>query len=433
MNIKERFFLAILDPSDIKGVYKNLKELKTSEFISKPSLEELQKNKMKRLLEMAQKDIPYWSDVIKEDVLSSNLDVQGMLKGLPVLTKQVIRENGNRVYSPKITNFLKARTGGTTGEPLSIRRSYNCNSINKAALHRARLSWGIKPSDRVVFLYAFGVTSLKGRFRMFIANKRMGDAFPSNERATGKISKMLARFQPKAIEGFATGLLESIGRFNIKNKIKIPVIVSTGEMLYPHQRNALENHYSGKVYTYYGSNEIGSIAYECEHQNLHIVEEHVIVETLDDEGNAVIGKPGKVVVTDLDNFAMPFIRYALGDVAVLSDKPCACGRSTKIISELHGRTQDFLSNSKGDKLQATQLAGFLRDLKDVGDLQIKQLGENEITIQFTGRTNEALNEANMIKDHIDNRLGENINTSINQVGEILKTNRGKRPLIVRKV
>ncbi|HCQ16327.1 MAG TPA: hypothetical protein DIU20_08700, partial [Cryomorphaceae bacterium] len=333
----------------------------------------------------------------------------------------------------KETHYIVATTGGTTGNPLTIRRNYECDAISKAALWRARYVWGVSPSARALYLKAFGGGTRKGKLKMRLANKMVGEAFPSSDEDVKVITQIMHDFKPVAMEGYATGLLESVNRSRVKENFKIDVVVSTGEMLYPHQRKALEERYSAKVYTYYGSNEIGSIAFECEHNKLHICEEHVLVETLNEKGQPVINEPGKIVVTDLDNTAMPFIRYELGDIAVISDKPCSCGKSSRIISELVGRSQDYLSGSTGRRLQATQLAAYLKDLTQVGQLQFIQTGEDQISLQYDGKSANAEKEIDMILSHIHNRLGDQVVVTVDQVAEIPKTNRGKQPLVLRKI
>lgn len=402
-----------------------------SERLDMNQLRELQLRKLKSLLKVAQETTAYWPKVIKSDSFLNATSNAEILDELPELTKSVIRYEGEGIWSTTIDHYKVATTGGTTGHPLTVRRDFKCNAITKAALWRGRSWWGIAPSTKTLYLNSFGKGTFRGRLRLALAHKRLGEAFPSSEEAVQAISTQIAAFRPGAIEGFATGLLESVNRASEEDRIKVPVIVSTGEMIYPHQRKALENHYSASVYTYYGSNEIGSIAFECEHHQLHICEEHVIVETVNDKGESVINEPGKVLVTDLDNYSMPFIRYELGDVAVISDKQCSCGRSSHIISELLGRSQDFLSGKAGRRLQATQLAGYLKDLTQTGQLQFVQGVSGKIEVLYDGNEEAAKNELELVKDHIKDRLGSDIVIELTRVKEVKKTIRGKQPLVVR--
>ncbi len=431
MNLGDRIALGIINIKNLK-VINELKKLLKSQDWDRAKLEEYQKNRLQKLLNYAAQYVPYWREVnLASKVKEGN--AYSMLINIPILNKPIIREQGEKIWSEKESEYIVATTGGTTGNPLTIRRDYKCDAISKAALWRARYNWGVRPSDRAIYLKAFGGGTLKGKLKMRLANKRVGEAFPSSDEDVRIITRMMHDFKPVAMEGYATGLLESINRSQFKEDFKINVVVSTGEMLYPHQRKELEDRYSARVYTYYGSNEIGSIAFECEYHQLHICEEHVLVETLNEHDQPVINEPGRIVVTDLDNLAMPFIRYELGDVAVISDETCKCRRSTRLISELAGRSQDYLSGSNGTRLQATQLVAYLKDLTKVGQLQFIQTGEDQISIQYDGKSAGAGKEIEMIINHIHKRLGNQVGVITEAVDEIAKTSRGKQPLVLRKI
>lgn len=408
-----------------------MKQLKKTEFLGREEILNFQFTKYKALEKVAKNTVPYWSEVIRE--ITEEEFKQSRLSKMPILTKKIAKERGEEMWSAEVEEYIVATTGGTTGYPLTIRRSIECDEIIRAALWRARISWGAAPGVRGVHLFSFGSASFLGNLRMRMGNKKIGDAFPSSKEDMDAVSKMISQFKPKTLEGFATGLLASMEATSNKKDISIPVIISTGEMLYDHQRKALEEHYHGKVYTYYGCNEIGAIAFECEHQNLHVCEEHVIVETVDENGKPVIDEPGDLLVTDLDNIAMPLIRYKLGDIGVLSSEACSCGRGSQYISKLIGRSQDFLSGDEGRKLQATQLSGFLKDLTLTGQLQFIQKKEDKIIVFHDYSTAGTGEELELIENHLKKRLGGSVKIEFKLVDEIEKTGRGKQPLVLRKL
>ncbi len=429
MHIADQFYFIILNHKGWKSILKNLKLLLKFEGLLPYDIRLLQQKKLEQLWNHARHNVAYWSAI---DVSGSENNPQELLNSLPILTKSIIRKQDDKMWAANISNYIVATTGGTTGYPLTIRRDLNCDAITKAALWRARLNWGITPATRTLYLNTFGKGTRLGRLRMRLAKKRLGEAFPSSTTDVMSVVKQIQKFKPTALEGFATGLLSLLNKETTSAKLNIPTIVSTGEMLYPYQREMLQNALAGKVYTYYGSNEIGSIAFECENQQLHICEEHVLVETVDDNGKVVFNEPGRVLVTDLDNYAMPFIRYELGDIAVITEEACPCGRPTKVISKLLGRSQDYLSGTTGNKLQATQLAGYLKDLTTTGQLQFVQESSTKITILYDGNFDEAAEELKGVKAHLINRLGNDVNLHFKQVDSIKKTKRGKQPLVVRK-
>jgi phenylacetate-CoA ligase len=431
MNLIQKLRFMALNPKDFRRVAKSLKELNRNIGISRTELEKIQADKLCKLLLHAKLHTDYWNKIL-ENTSPNEIKAQphDVCRSLPILNKPIIRKNGEGMWSKEISQFIVATTGGTTGYPLTIHRDLLCDSLTKAALYRGRQGWGVAPWDKAIHLFSFGKASFFGNFRMRLSNKRIGDAFPSSQADVSQNNKMIASFKPKALEGFATGLLTSVNLTKKKADFNIPIIISTGEMLYNHQRRILEEYYSGKVYTYYGSNEIGSIAYECKNQKLHVTEDHVIVETVDEEGQVVLNEPGRILVTDLDNQAMPFFRYELGDIAILSDEPCGCGNHSRVIKELIGRSQDYLSGEDGRKLQATQLSGFLKDLTDTGLLQFVQGKDGTITILHDAQMEKTSVELNLVIRHLRQRLGS-IPIEAKLIEKIERTARGKQPLVVR--
>ena len=140
-------------------------------------------------------------------------------------------------------------------------------------------------------------------------------------------------------------------------------------------------------------------------------------------------EPGRLLVTDLDNFAMPLIRYELGDIGALTRQPCACGRSSRVLKELLGRRQDALRNEAGDRLSATFFAGRFRELRHVGQVQLVQTDARSVEILYEGEGASAAAEAQAMADEIRARLGAQMRVRTTGVRQIPLTARGKRPLI----
>src|SRR5690606_23637090 len=135
----------------------------------------------------------------------------------------------------------------------------------------------------------------------------------------------------------------------------------------------------------YGCEETGLIAVECEHhQGMHINSAHIILECIDDNGLPVAdGSPGKLVVTDLNNYGMPLIRYRIEDVGVLSNRQCACGRKLPILERLEGRVADFRKKKNGGQVAGVSLVE--RTLTDIPGLQQMQLVQESLDALIVNR------------------------------------------------
>jgi phenylacetate-CoA ligase len=215
-----------------------------------------------------------------------------------------------------------------------------------------------------------------------------------------------------------------------KAKLTVPMIFCTGEVLYPSQRTKLEKVFGAHVATYYGCNEVGGMAFECEYGNLHVTEEHVILETVDEDGQPVWDQPGRILITDLDNRIMPLLRYELGDVGTLTRQPCQCGRGLLVLKELQGRRQDLLQNARGDILPAIFFAERSRMLRSIRAYQFIQRKINEIVFRYVPNGSTADSEVNDLCAAVKQQLGTDMRVICERCDSISLTPRGKTRLVV---
>jgi phenylacetate-CoA ligase len=144
--------------------------------------------------------------------------------------------------------------------------------------------------------------------------------------------------------------------------------MSSAQMLTSTTRTEIEEALGTKVFDKYGAREFSGIAYQCESSDHHhVMDESYIVEILNDGKPAKPGETGEIVITDLNNYSVPLIRYRIGDLAVAVDnsKPCPCGRSLSQIGDIQGRTQAIVYCSNGRWLPGTFFAHFFKDYDNI--------------------------------------------------------------------
>jgi phenylacetate-CoA ligase len=350
---------------------------------------------------------------------------------LPILSKAVVREQGQRM----LTGGAGKRgiewccTGGSTGEPLRVAQDAGSRAAVTAGRLRG-LEWmGVKPGDATVLVRGFEQVSLQGKLRCLLGNFRLVDPLCGGEQAAREGVRLIRQFKPRCLIGYPTSLLK-LADMAEGAGVAVPVICSTGEMLYPFQRTRLEKVFQAKVAEYYGSNEVGAIAFDCEQGSRHITEEHVLVETVDEQGRPAGEESGRIVVTDLDNQIMPLIRYELGDLGELTREPCACGRPQLVLRQLQGRCQDMLRNERGDILPAMFFAESSRHLRGIRAYQLVQRQLNEIVLCYVAGNGAAEMEAERMCGVIRQHLGKQMRVRMETRSEILLTPRGKTRLVV---
>ena len=162
--------------------------------------------------------------------------------------------------------------------------------------------------------------------------------------------KKLVKIRPVYIYGYVS-MIKEFASF-IQENLYPPIpglkcVITTSEILDQTSRDLIETVFDVKVYNEYGCGEVGSIAHECEHGNMHIMASNLILE-IDNSGQSN-EYDGEIIVTDLHNYSMPLIRYRSGDYAEFSDSGCKCGRGLPIIKKIHGRAYDVVVDPSNHK------------------------------------------------------------------------------------
>jgi len=413
------------------------KQISSTQDLSREQIETYQYAKLMKLIKHAYHCVPYYKELmnnigLKPEDIKNSTD----LKYFPPLTKEIIRLNYEKLHSYDFhkRRVKKGSTGGTTGEPLKFIKDLNSIAWVEACLIRGK-SWAqFKIGDVSVHFMSVGSPSTLGKIRAKMINANYFSAF-EHEKKLLAIASEIKKIGPKSLESYASTLFKiaKIKKNNINLNIKIPIIFSTGEMLLSYQRKLIESQFQGKVFDYYGCNEIGSLAFECEYQKKHISEEHVVIETIDSNFNNITNSIGEITITDLDNYAMPFIRYKNGDLGITSNVECECGRKLKILESLEGRKQNFLRTVDGDYLSAIFFPFKFKDLKGISQYQVIQTDIMNITLKIV--KNEYFSEfelSEMVKT-IKQKIGNGININIREYKHIKLSNSGKHQLVFNEM
>ena len=211
---------------------------------------------------------------------------------------------------------------------------------------------GIHPDDKLCFFYT---VRSKEKEDVEFVEKNQTLAFSKSNLNSKKMLEIygkMKRFEPVWILGQPSILLllaDAIVENELEPILSIKYIELTGEMLFPEMRKRIEEVFKCQIANHYGTIEVSSIAYECPCGNLHLTDS-TYTEIVDSEGNVLNdGEEGEVCVTSLVNKAMPFIRYNIGDRAIInSNHECGCGSSNKILKLTRGRVNDYISTSTGE-------------------------------------------------------------------------------------
>jgi phenylacetate-CoA ligase len=349
-------------------------------FLPRSRIEEIQTNRLRRLIVHAEATVPYYRDLFQREKVA--LGDLSDLSRIPITQKEALArlEMRARLSSQYVDKPLKSfRTGGTTGRPMEILCDQSAADLRAASLYRAYVSNGYRFTDRIATLmYRDPAANMLRKFG--ILNR---SAIPF-DLPLDKQVRLLQEIDANIIEGYPsrlTRVAHEVLRLGIQN-IRPRVIFANSEKLTAGARATIKNAFEVEPVDVYESWEFGTVAWECpNHNGLHVNEDTLLVEVLKDGNPVGDGEQGEIVITDLFNQAMPFIRYATGDLAIRSRTGCGCGRTFKVLREVSGRVTDRLLLSDGTELTATvQLGELAATFRGIVEYQYVQDKKGELDV-----------------------------------------------------
>jgi phenylacetate-CoA ligase len=428
-----------------RKTFQYLAELEKTQWLNSEEIKSLQLSKLKNLLIHAKKNCPFY----RKRLLDAGFDPSFLkslddLRLIPTLTKTEIRENLNdMVWKDCPGGLHRYNTGGSSGDPLIFyfdRRRQAYDAAARALTHRW---WGIDIGDKEIYLWGSPLEITKQDrikdLRDRITNQLLLSAFELSQEMVHKFMKKMRQFKPKCLFGYPSTIalfceIASRQGFDLTN-IGVQVVFSTAEVLYDHQKEIISKTFGTiPVVDGYGSREGGFVSHECPAGSMHVIEQNIIVEYLRDEKPVGPGEDGEIVVTHLDNWGTPFIRYRTGDVAQFDSKMCECGRHLSIMKKIQGRITDFVVTPDGRWQHALSLIYVIRDIP--GILEFKIIQDDVYNIRVLLKVHESLFPKNghyLIIKGFKKRMGEEVNIKIERMDEIPKEASGKYRYVVSKV
>jgi len=428
-----------------RKTFQYLDELERLQWVSARVLEELRFKKLRDLMVHAYQNIPFYSKRFAEASFDpTRMQAIKDMERLPLLTKAEIRENLDRMTWKDCPGGLhRYNTGGSSGEPLIFyfdRRRQAYDAAARAMTHRW---WGIDIGDKEVYLWGSPLEITKQdrlkELRDWLTNQLLLSAFELSPALIPEYIRRMRKFGPRCVFGYPSTIalfcqFASEHGYNLSGN-GVEVVFSTAEVLYPHQREIISKAFGGiPVVDGYGSREGGFISHECPEGSMHVIDQNIIVEYLRNGKPVGPEEDGEIVITYLDNWAMPFIRYRTGDVAQFENKNCECGRNLSVMKKIQGRTTDFIVTPDGRWQHGLSLIYVMRSIPGVEEFKIIQESVDKIKVLL--KVHESLffeHDKTCIVSGFRKRMGEEVCINIEVVNEIKKDASGKHRYVVSKV
>jgi len=417
--------------------------LERSQYLPPAELATLQLGKLQAFLAEIGTHVPFYQARFAAAGFDpAALNSVADLARLPVLTKADIRAHGGALKSDRAGPLARCTTGGSSGEPLIFYIGKARTSHDVAAKWRATRWWGVDIGDPELVVWGspieLGAQDRVRRWRDAALRSRLLPAFAMSPADLDRYLAQIQAARPAMLFGYPSSLAliarHARARGVALDRLGIRVVFVTAEKLYDDQRADIAAVFGAPVANGYGARDAGFIAHECPAGSLHISAEDIVVETLRPDGSAAgIGQPGEIAVTHLASADFPFVRYRTGDVGVLGDERCACGRTLPVLRSVEGRTTDFVVAQDGTAMHGLALIYTLRDLPGVERFRIEQLSLDETRVQVVaGAGFDAAAEARIQRD-FKARLGAGVTVRIERVAEIPAEASGKFRYVVSRV
>jgi len=419
-------------------------ELEKTQYLPESTLRDLQWFKCRALIRHAYANNEFYYRRFGEaGIVPDDIKDPEDMKYIPVLTKKEIRENTHEMISSgyRLDKLLKSKTGGSTGKALDIYFTEECSEKHNACTRRHDRWTGWEVGEPIAAVW--GNPKLPRTIKQKLKHHLLFpfiylDTMNVTEETILQFAHEWQTVHPTLLFGHAHSLYLLAGYVRDLgiSSISPGGILSTSMMLLPSERKTIEQVFGVEVFDRYGCEEVGLIGSECnEHNGMHMNVEHLLIEFVKENGNwASPGEPGKIIITDLLNYAMPFIRYQVEDVGMALGRKCSCGRGLPLMAPVAGRIADFLKKKDGSQVAGVSLIeNTLTGIAGIDQMQIIQesFGLIRLKVVFGGdgkkRTKAVLTK------YFKELFGDDVVISIKEVDSIKPDKSGKYRFSICKI
>lgn len=419
-----------------KTYYDYREFLKEFDKYSLEEKKEYQREKLVEFVKYAYENSSFYQELYKDIDINSINEISD-LKKLPIIDKEMIRENIKDINTVSPSNSIEAHTGGTTGKSLVVRFSKEDMMKRMAMLDhfKSRVGFEHLKMRRATFNGQHIVPpsqKAKNFWRYNAACKQMiYSSFDITEENMKYYVESLNKFKPQAIDGFFMSMVDIAGyieRHNIELTFQPVAIFPTSETLTDTGRELLERVFKCKVYDQYASSEGAPFVTECENQQLHVELASGVFEHYEEDSD-------EILVTSFTTHGTPLIRYRIGDAMVYEKDAlnCTCSNESPIIESIQGRKTDFLYSSSGAKVRHIG-SGFKSVSNSIIRSQVIQNKIGEVTILLEIDKSKYKPEYDqLIKNDFYPKLGNNTTINIKHIDKIPRESSGKFRMIKNNV
>ncbi len=418
-------------------LFRYLKELEENQWLSPDEIRELQWRKLLKLMEHAYENVRYYHNLFKKhNIYPNDISNPEDFAKIPILTKETLRKNVQNMLAVNHSKPLTlAETSGSTGIPLEFYKDRRATGYANAAMYRGHRWYGLDIGAKEAMLWGVPVNwkeRLKTKAKDLLLNRFREKEYNLYPETLNRFYQMMLRKKPEYLTGY-TSMVYQFALFIKENALNgkilnFKMVKCTSETISEFQRDLIESVFGCQLVSEYGAAETGLIAFQCPSGGHHLMADCTYTEFLEtDLKNDANLK--KIIVTDLNNYSFPIIRYDIGDMGTASSKICKCGRGLPLIEKIVGRTDDVVITPDGKHLHSYIFDYIIKDLinRDGGIRQFKIYQEtvNKIKMEIVKDSNFSKQTIEYLDIKIHQYFGESMNIDYEFVNLIPREKSGK--------
>jgi phenylacetate-CoA ligase len=415
-----------------------LKKLKKHLSLNSTRLEQIQLKKLKALIMHAYHNVPYYRKLFDSVHLKpEDIRTVNDIRLIPVTDKAALRGlelSEKTAGNVNIENCLKVFTSGSTGMPTNIYYTHEDYRAIDLTYLRSFLHNGLRFTYKRAFI--LDPHSFETKKRWY---HHLGLAAYENVSCFAKPREQviaLRKIKPDFIHGYPSSLALAAAVIIEEGITDIrPSLVSTAaELLHSKDRELINKAFDVELYDRYAARECGNIAWECdEHREYHINIDTCVVEITNGNDPVNANETGDVVITNLHSYAMPFIRYKIGDIGILSERKCLCGVELPLMRTVEGRDEDFITLNDGRRISPMMVTGTLDFVPGIKQFRVVQENMEEITVLLAKGNDFGQDTISKAEKGLKDIFGNGIKIKCNAVEEIPRENSVKVRAVISKV
>ncbi len=401
--------------------------LKNSCYWSNDKMNEYQLGKIKKLLIESYDGIPYYKNLFDSLAFNPQTKFKTLsdLSILPILNKDFVKKNKELFINKKyVKNAIKFKTSGSSGIPFEILVHPDQWVLEQGVVWRHWKWGGYQFRDPLAMVRSYVPVNNDTLWKTNkITNFTYFSPFHLNDENMAKYLDVMVAKKIIVLRGYPSSIV-SLANFVIRTGHTIPkikLILTASEVLTDQDRYIIEKAFGTKVFNHYGLAEQIVMMGDCEkHEGLHNYDEYGYLELLDTDNPKI----KRIIGTNLHNLTTPLIRYDTGDLAVLAEHPCSCGRTLPTIKNIIGRKDAFIKTIEEYEIPTTNFYTMFEHFQEIDRWQIVQRSFTEIEFIFSSQN---ISDQRLIdlKQEIKKRLNSNILVVISPNGKFIQKNEGK--------